>query len=209
MVNLLIILLLIILMSLILLLLPDKIAVMLVEENGPIENAQVIFYMAGAIISWVYAKKRIWNSGLKGGFILMLLALRELDLQKRFTDISITRTKFYFSPDIAILTKIAGGIIVIGILFVVITFITSNARILFRSVKNRENWAIFTFTGIILLPVATIIDGSLRFLKALGIQTGENAYLTKTIFEETVELAIPVLFLVALLHWRKVAGKIV
>lgn len=204
-----IILLLIIVMSFTLRLLPDKIAVMLVEENGPIENAQVIFYMAGAIISWVYAKKRIWNSGLKGGFILMFLALRELDLQKRFTDISITRTKFYFSPDIAILTKIAGGIIVIGILFVVITFITSNARILFRSVKNRENCAIFTFTGIILLPVATIIDGSLRFLKALGIQTGENAYLTKTIFEETVELAIPVLFLVALLHRRKVAGKIV
>ena len=83
------------------------------------------------IISFVYFRRKIWNSGATGAVILVLFALRELDFQKKFSSVSITRTKFYFSPDISLFVKIIGGAIVLFILITLVLFVRRNAGVFF------------------------------------------------------------------------------
>ncbi len=191
----------------VIILLPEHIINLLVRENGPAENAQVAIYAAGAIISLLYAKKKIWLHGLSGGIILTIFALRELDFQKKFTGISITRTKFYFSPDFSLSAKIFCGLIVLGILSVVVFFAIKNIKALLNGFRRHEDWAITTINGLILIPIALVTDSSLRSLKFAGIKTAENIHLFKAVLEETIELAIPVFFLIALFQYGRAVQK--
>lgn len=184
-------------------LLPDKLVNSLVRENGPIETAQFLLYLTGALVALFFATKKTGMDGLLVGILLGCFAMRELDLQKKFTGISITRTKFYFSPDISVSVKIIGGIIVLGILITLILLIKRNIRKLLLDLRNKESSANFTMTGIVLLPIAAVSDASLRFLKNISIESGDKVGLMKTVFEETIELAIPLVFLIALFKWKK------
>lgn len=193
--------------SICLLFLPGTLAAILIKENGLIEIAQCTGYAAGALISWSYAKRGIWKGGLNGGTVLLLLALRELDFQRSFTGISITRTKFYFSAQVPILIKVIGGCIALSMLSALMLLIARNTRSLVQGMRERKEWAFSAASGVILLPVALILDASLRFLEFFGIRASKEAHLAKTVFEEMTELAIPSLFLIALIQYGVSASK--
>lgn len=185
------------------LLLPGHITSLLIRENGLIETAQVVLYCAGAVISLQYAKKRIWMDGSLGGLVLVFFALRELDFQKKFTEISITRTKFYFSSDVTLPSKLFFGLIVVLILATITWFVMKHANALLTAVRQQKDWAISAATGIACIPLALAADSCLRFLKFMGISTGKEMHIAKTAFEEVTELAIPVMLLTALLQYGK------
>ena len=107
-------------------LLPNDLIKAFVKESGFIENAQVLCYVACAIISWVYAKKKLWKSGLSGGIIFVVFALRESDIQKRFTIMSVTKTKFFISPEVTLNAKLISGAVITSILIILILFIRKN-----------------------------------------------------------------------------------
>ncbi len=188
-------------------LLPEQAVHFLVDENGLIENAQVVLYAAGAIISLIYAKRKIWKDGLSGGLILVFFALRELDFHEKDTRISITNTAFYVSPDIWVSSKIFFGSIIVSILIIVLLFAIRNTKPLMTGLRNQKKWAIYAFTGIILIPVSVAVDKSLRVLKLLGISIGSNAYIIKTTAEEVTELGISVMLLTALVLFRRESDK--
>jgi hypothetical protein len=186
-------------------LLPNDLIKAFVKESGFIENAQVLCYVACAIISWVYAKKKLWKSGLSGGIIFMVFALRELDIQKRFTIMSVTKTKFFISPEVTLNAKLISGAVITSILIILILFIRKNYATLFNGLRAAEKWAFSTITGIVLIGVAVVLDSLIKQLKDFGIIiVKEIEYLLMMkMSEEMVELAIPIFFLMALLQWRK------
>lgn len=179
--------------------LPESIIIKIFREGGPIENAQVILYITGGIIAWVYAKRKIWTDGFSGSFILLLFAMRELDLQKKFTGISITRTKYYFHSDASLLSKILFGIIICGVILFVLSFLIRNAKPFFRALHARAAWARSALAGLAFIGLANIVDSFPRLLKALGIEMFHKMSLYKTAGEELCELAIPFFLLNALL----------
>lgn len=181
--------------------LPEDLAAELIDEDGPVETLQVILYIIGAIICFVYKMRKNWCGGLSAGFLLLMLAFRELDFQIKFTEISITRTKFYFSLDISLTAKMLGGIVVLSILFVLITFAWRNLSDLISGIRNHKIWSILTMNGVIFIVLAMLIDRSLRHLESIGFEATERMKLIKTFFEEMAELAIPVLFLIALVTY--------
>lgn len=191
----------IITIGLILYYLPKEIAERLVEENGFIESLQVILYIVGAIICFSYTLLKIWDKGLSATYLLTILAFRELDFQVKFTEISITRTKFYFSPDISITAKIFGGIIVFSILFVLIRFAWKNLSRLINGITNRKIWSILTMNGILFIIIAMVFDRSLTILTLIGFKNTIKMELEKSFFEEAIELAIPILFTTALITY--------
>ncbi len=183
--------------------LPEHYVKLLIKENGIIENATVVFYIAGAIASWMYAKRTILERGLSIGLMLILLALRELDFQKRFTAISITKIKFYVSPDIPLLEKIFVCTIVFFILIFIFSFVIKNSKALLRGFRNRKDWAISAMSGLLFLFFSKLIDSGRRILtKSLDIINYEYDNVLKTT-EETAELAIPVFFLIAIIQYAK------
>lgn len=187
--------------GLILYYLPKEIAERLVEENGLIESLQVILYIVGAIICFSYTLLKIWDKGLSAAYLLTMLAFRELDFQVKFTEISITRTKFYFSPDISITAKILGGIVVFSILIVLIRFAWKNLSRLINGITNRKIWSILTMNGILFIIIAMVFDRSLTILTLIGIEGTIKMELEKSFFEEAIELVMPISFTIALITY--------
>jgi hypothetical protein len=189
--------------SFVILLLNVRYIHIIIEENSYLENMQVALYFVSAMVSLIYFDKKVWNHGMIGSIILIILALRELDFQKSFDDISITRTKFYFSSDISLFSKAIAGLIVLSIVIIIVIFLRKNTDKLIIALKKKESFAQYTMSAVILLPAVMLIDASLRYIENIGIEPGEKISLIKGVFEEILELTIPVLFLIALLKYGK------
>ena len=172
---------------------------LIIKEWGPVENAQVIFYATGALVSWIYARQKIWDGGYHGSLILLIFAMRELDFQKKFTGISITRTKYYYNFDAPLSAKLLCALIVIGIIVLFILFIKKHFKVFLQNVRTRKNWALSVFAGLVSMIIAIFTDSSLRVLESLGIESTNNVNLLKIALEELFELATPFFFLNALL----------
>ena len=183
--------------------LPEKMVMKIIREGGPLENAQVILYLAGGMIAWIYARRGIWEDGFSGSVILLLFAMRELDLQRKFTGISITRTKYYFHHDAPLLSKILFGILVCGILGFILAFLIRNSGHFYRALQSRLAWARSVLAGLLSILLANFVDSAPRLLDTFGIDTFQKMSLYKTAGEELCELAIPFFFLNALLLYRQ------
>lgn len=183
--------------------LPDAVTYAVIKENGPVETAQLIAYMAGAILSWIYEIRRTWSHGLSGGAILFIFALREMDLQTMFTGMSVIKTRFFITPEFSLATRLTAALILLAIGVFVATFVKRTIRKFLKALKNKENWAVTAFAGTIMLPLSLVFDGAKRYMQALGMTPGEEELLFFAVLEETSELAIPLLFLAALIQWGR------
>jgi hypothetical protein len=179
--------------------LPESLAYFIIKERGPVENAQVFFYVTGAIVSWIYARQKIWKGGYHGSLILLIFALRELDFHKKFTGISITRTKYYFHSDAAFFAKLLSALIVISIIVLFILFIKKNIKVFFQDVRANKNWALSVLAGLVCIILAIFVDSSLSNLELLGMEVSRHGHIIKIAVEELIELAIPFFFLNSLL----------
>lgn len=180
------------------LLMPRETSIALLKEHGPVENAQFLLYLIGAVVSWTFAARGIWKNGLLGGTILAVFALRELDIQTAFTSMSVMKTRFFISPEVSVQAKLIAGAAFAAVAYIVFRFI-KNAVPAIRSIRTkREAWVAPTLTGIVLLPVSVVLDGSKRYLNRLGIEYGETTVFVAMVLEEMAELGIPLMFLTAL-----------
>ncbi len=183
--------------------LPDGVTYAAIKENGPVETAQLIGYMAGAVLAWIYGIRRTWSHGLGGGAILFIFALREMDLQTMFTGMSVIKTRFFITPEFSPATRITAALILLAIGALVAVFVKRTVRKFLTALKTRDNWAVMAFAGIIMLPLSLLFDGAKRYMQALGMTPGEAELLFFAVLEETAELAVPVFFLVALIQWGR------
>jgi len=179
--------------------LPERLTHLIIKEQGPVENAQVIFYVTASLVSWIYARQKIWKGGYHGSLVLLIFAMRELDFQKKFTGISITRTKYYFHSDAAFFAKLLCALILICIIVLFILFIKKNVKGFFQNVKARKNWSLSVLAGFLSMFFASLIDSMPRVLESLGIESVKHEHLLMHFFEELLELALPFFFLNALL----------
>lgn len=179
-------------------LIPRQTSIALLKESGPVENAQFLLYLVGAVVSWTVAARGIWKNGLLGGTILAVFALRELDIQTAFTSMSVTKTRFFISPDVPVQAKLIAGVAFAAIAYIVFRF-TKNAVPAIRSIRaKREAWVAPTLTGVVLIPVSLVLDGTERYLKSLGVEYGETTVFVSMVLEEMSELGIPLMFLTSL-----------
>ena len=179
--------------------LPERLIYLITKEWGPVENAQVILYVTGALVAWIYARQKIWDGGYQGSLILLIFAMRELDFQKKFTGISITRTKYYFHSDAALTAKLLSALIVISIIVLFILFIKKHSKGIYNNVQARKSWSLSVMAGLLFMFFAILLDSITRVLESLGIESVKHGHLLKNPLEELIELAIPFFFLNALL----------
>ena len=179
--------------------LPEDIISLVSKEWGPIENVQVIFYLTGSLLAWIYAKRKIWDGGYQASLILLIFTLRELDFQKRFTGISITRTKYYFHSDATLLSKLLGAMIVISIIVLFVYFIKKNIKIFYRNVRTKKNWALSVIFGLICILFGIFTDSFTRVMESFGVESIKHEHYPRKAFEELFELAASFFFLNSLL----------
>jgi hypothetical protein len=90
------------------------------------------------------------------------------------------------------------------VLVLLIKVIRNNWHSFITAIKNKKTWVISFLCGVILLPVSKIIDGFPRVIKEeTGLKLANDIRFICSILEESLELAIPLFFLIAFYQWSK------
>jgi len=92
-------------------------------------------------------------------YLLLIYAMREMDFHRLFTEEHVSRWKLYAGP-FPLHEKIIGGVVVLLTLIVMLHFIGSNFRYFWKSLKERQSWAVHVIFWAILLFSSQMLDKS-------------------------------------------------
>ncbi|OYW53576.1 MAG: hypothetical protein B7Y80_14400 [Hyphomicrobium sp. 32-62-53] len=180
------------------LLAPQNVQTLLKSEGGPIEWATVAGYVAALVYIII---RRLYGPAKWIFWLTVLLLMRELDFDTRFTDGKITKFDFFRSPDVPLVQEIY-AIALLGVFFfVVYKVVTTYARNFLDEIADRSQIAMAAMLAIGSAGFSKLIDGPKRKAGYLGIDPSEQSILVFQLLEETLELAIPFLIIVALSHY--------
>ena len=183
-------------------LLPAETVNYLFKENGIIETASVVGHLVAC--GWLF------YTGLRGnhkpslltGLFILLLGLRELDFHSRFTTIGIFRTKFFISPDVPLIEKTVGTVIVALLAYAIITYCRQNYSLFIKSLRAGKAWAFNTSLAIAFMVLSKWLDSGPDSLEWIISLIHRDPVMCMWIFEEVMEMAIPALILLAIFQYR-------
>ena len=172
------------------------------KENSIIETASVVGHLVAA--GWLFytGMRGKHHPSLLTGLLVLLLGLRELDFHSRFTTMGIFRTKFFISPDVPLIEKTVGIVIVTLLAFAIITFCRQNYSIFIQSLRVRKAWAINTSLAIAFMVITKWLDSGPDSLEWIISLIHSDPVMCMWIFEEVMEMAIPALILLAIFQYR-------
>ncbi|EED35696.1 conserved hypothetical protein [Luminiphilus syltensis NOR5-1B] len=180
----------------------------LLREGGPIEGLSA----AGYIVVLIYAIVIFSNRYIKQYHYLLLLiaffAMRELDFDKRFTTMGVLKSKFLVSPDVPLLQKVIGGLVLALLIYCVVYTLLLHGRPLVKRLFNPalHHWGILL--GLACMVFSKSVDGLGRKVKGwtgyeLDYVTVKNA----SALEECLELFIPLFFLLAFVAYARLIAS--
>lgn len=183
-------------------LLPAKTAVMLIRENGIIENISAMGYLIAAI--WLFFKgiKNRHHASLYTGVLVVLLGLRELDFHARFTTMGIFKSRFYISPDVPLLEKSLVTIFVLLLAAGIIKYCRTYYPFFILSVREKKAWAISGVFAIAFMLLSKTIDGGFAPLEwFISLFYSDPKICIRTL-EEVMEMTIPGFILLSVFKYR-------
>ena len=177
------------------LILPIEIQSVLILETGPIEWLTVALY----VVALGYILLKGVYRPLKWVFWLtFLLMLRELDFDSRFTEAKITRSDFLFGVDIPMIQKIYGITILAIFGWVVVKVLLTHGAGFWRELKAGTDLAISALLAVLAAGLSKLVDGSRRKFGYIGVELTEQQVTGLQLFEEILELGIPLMIMVAI-----------
>lgn len=176
----------------------------LFSEGGPVETMSAIFLMAAAL--WVTVdilrqrRFRSWHLAV----LLWAAAMRELDLDKAYTQSGILSLRLY-SGDAPLAQKLIGGAILVLLIVAGLRLLARNLPVFLRRLRRFRAQEWLLVLGLALLIVAKTIDGLARKLAPMGIEVADWVSGFAGRAEESMELVAAMLILqvVALIDARR------
>ena len=174
-----------------------------IKEDGLVETMSAVGYIVAALMMIIFGGlsyiKKMWYFPV----VVLAFAMRELDFDKRFTEVGVLKSRFLFSPEVSVTTKIIGAAIVLFIFFTGYKIVKNHAPGLwcrFRQEKmNSIDWCAAII--VLFLVVSKSIDGLGRKLLSIGIEISERTVEIAAHLEESMEWAIPFVIIVAFLSY--------
>lgn len=175
--------------------LPAQTVLALMAEEGPVESATVLAYVLAIVAIWLL-RASTWPTRLASSMVLLMFAAREMDLHKSLFGISMLKSRFYLSAPL--LPRLAALAILLPLALALVYLVWKHARPLWRGLRQRQALAITMACFMTALFASKAIDRSLNivfemfnYASPLWLQALQLA------FEETLELLLPVLAIVA------------
>ena len=175
--------------------LPAQTVLALMAEEGPVESATVLAYLLAIVAIWLL-RASTWPTRLASSMVLLMFAAREMDLHKSLFGISMLKSRFYLSAPL--LPRLAALAILLPLALALGYLVWKHARPLWRGLRQRQALAITMACFMTALFASKAIDRSLNvifevfnYASPLWLQALQLA------FEETLELLLPVLAVVA------------
>lgn len=181
--------------------LPPEAFKLLFSEQGPFEEMSIVLWLVlGAMLLFHgYRSPRV----LALAALALLFAAREADLHKAFTTMSLTKIKFYLSPAVPLPEKLVGGLVLLAAVALIVYLARLAHRFFFHQGGLATPVGQVLLLPVLMLPASKVVD---RFASQLyelfAIRLPQTTSQVIAAFEEGMEMAMPVLFIVALLLHR-------
>ena len=182
--------------------LPKEVFAALFAETGPYEVMSIVLWvtLGGLLLLSLPLQPR---SVLAMAVLSFVFAAREADWHKKFTVMSLEKIKFYLSPDVPVLQKILGGIVFIAVTIALIYLAKRLYNYLVHENGLRSPLGQLLVLPAVLLPLSKILDRiASQIYEIFGIRLPETISQLIAAYEEGLEMALPALFIVALLLFR-------
>ncbi|SEP58158.1 hypothetical protein SAMN05428995_101165 [Loktanella sp. DSM 29012] len=171
----------------------------LTREGGSVETMSMLGYIYALVIYLWRARPVFWPVPV----ILLFMAAREGDLDKALTSEGILSTKILLY-DTALWEKSLAVAIWVLLIAALITLARYRAPLLWRDLRRGAPWALLFLAGLFIAAFSKTIDGLGRKLGTFGVEVATEVVQGSGIIEETLELLIPILFVMAIcLRTRK------
>lgn len=171
------------------------------QEGGPVETASEAGYFLCALLmaykgGWSYLKRFHYAF-----LVPIFLMLREMDFDHKFTTMGIFRTKFFLGDAVPVLEKLAGGAVVVLLLYISIRLFRGHFRHVRAGLRARDLTSIGILVSVVFLVAAKILDGWARRFRDMGYYVSHEASRMASALEEIVELGIPMMLLLTILAY--------
>jgi len=175
--------------------LPAQTVISLMSEDGPVESATVVAYALAVVAIWLL-RASTWPTRLASSMVLLMFAAREMDLHRSLFGMSMLKSRFYLSAPL--LPRLTALAILLPLVLALVYLVWKHARPLWRGLRQRQTVAVTLACFFAALIASKAIDRSLNvvfelfsYASPLWLQALQLA------FEETLELLLPVLAIVA------------
>lgn len=177
----------------------------ILKEGGWVETASWVSYFVAAAFILIQILR--WPTRWSMLICTMLLGMRELDFDKRFTTMGIFKSRFYGSEEVPLGEKLIAALITAAIVVTLIFLVKDHLLPFIKRITKGEgpSWSILLAGG--LMVFAKSIDGLSRKLEPFGIEPSDAVNRIAGSVEECFELSAALLIIVgavgALLHRSK------
>ncbi|MBW8190518.1 hypothetical protein K0504_05660 [Neiella marina] len=179
---------------------------MLMQEHGPIESLSALGYLIAVVVMLKAGGQDYLKKYWYFAVVFVSFAAREMDFDKSFTNVGVLKSKFFFSPEVSIMGKLVAAVILGFILFALISIVRHHGKAFIAKVFTFRwdpvVWSI-GFAGSFLV-ISKSLDGLGRKLRGWGIaDISAEVDKTASLIEESMELAVPYLFIIAILAYLR------
>jgi hypothetical protein len=171
------------------------------REGEIVENLTVAAYVAAIALLMLWSRAA-WPLRLHTALIMAFFAMREMDLHKAFTSDSFMKLSYYARGEDPLVGRILAGLVLLAMLAVLIRYLWYG-RPLLSALLAKRPFADSALLAVVLVPGSKVLDSVLGLMaKHLGHQPTDNERLWLGLFEETLELAIPLMVILAVVQFN-------
>lgn len=179
---------------------PERYAALL-AESGWIESLTAFGFIAAA--GMLLVLRRPTSTEWWGPVLLIACALRELEMHRRFTTMSILKSRFYLSDGVPLGEKLAGLLVLCLLALGCCRLLWYHRLSFWHGLKTGSLAAGCVASAVFVLVLSQSIDGVARKLAPWGVELSDIQVRIWGAFEEIIECAIPLLLMTATLAARR------
>ncbi|MFG6535650.1 MULTISPECIES: hypothetical protein [unclassified Sulfitobacter] len=174
----------------------------LTTERGAAEQAGLIVFAIGALMSALRMPAGAWRLWWPIPAVFVLFCLRELDVHNAFFEPGLLQTRVFISP-LPIWQKIVSALAMGAVVLTLVTLLVRGLRPMAKALRAGQGWAWGVVFGLFCAIASVLIDGADRQLAAIGVTLPYADSLIWVALEEMLELCFALSLIFAICMWGR------
>jgi len=171
-------------------------------EDGPFESLSISLWLllcSACLWNWKLAPRVL----LPGAWTALIGAAREDDLQNAVTGVNLFRLKWYVEADAPLPQKLLAAAILLIVIGTLLYMLAIGVRAFLKPAPWRQDWGLTVLLAMALGGASLFLDKLQSFVHDFtGSWLHEQASLIVKALEEGLEMALPLIFVSALMQYR-------
>lgn len=174
----------------------------LFSERGAYEVFSPLLWFVLAVLCLVKVQFQ-FSTRVLSALAALMLGLREMDLHKSLFEMSFIKTNFYKSSDIPVTDKLLGFTLLLVMIYVLVALAKRFYKVLRNIKQDLDISYIYVMLTVGIAALSKILDRMTSQLNELfDIQLIRSTQLAIMTAEESFEMLLPILLIVAVLTYR-------